>query len=108
VIASCLLGGCGKPQQDATGENAASAGKKGSSDEVTLSTQMQAEQKIEVAPVELGTAVVSQRAKGHVALPDNATWHAGVLAEGRFCIGIAPGTTWLAELKIKPFCVLIN
>lgn len=83
VIASCLLGGCSKPKQDTTGEPAASAGKKGSSDEVTLSIQMQAEQKIEVAPVELGTAVVSQRAKGHVALPDNATWHVGVLAEGR-------------------------
>lgn len=65
------------------GEAATTAENKGASDEVTLSAQAQAEQKIEVAPVELGTAVVSQRAKGHIALPDNATWRVGVLAEGR-------------------------
>ncbi len=67
----------------ASHEASANAENKGSSDEVTLSSQAQAEQKIEVAPVELGTAVVSQRAKGHIALPDNATWRVGVLAEGR-------------------------
>ncbi len=87
VMASCLLGGCRKGQEDMKGaashEASANAENKGSSDEVTLSSQAQAEQKIEVAPVELGTAVVSQRAKGHIALPDNATWRVGVLAEGR-------------------------
>jgi multidrug efflux pump subunit AcrA (membrane-fusion protein) len=50
---------------------------------VTLSPKVQAEQKIEVAPVELGTAAATQRAKGRIALPDNATWRVGVLAEGR-------------------------
>jgi cobalt-zinc-cadmium efflux system membrane fusion protein len=83
AMVSCLLCGCHKPQQETKGEPAATAENKGSSDEVTLSTQAQAEQKIGVAPVELGTAVVSQRAKGHIALPDNATWRVGVLAEGR-------------------------
>jgi cobalt-zinc-cadmium efflux system membrane fusion protein len=71
------------PQPDTKGETVTTAENKGSSNEVTLSTQAQAEQKIEVAPVGLGTAVVSQRAKGHIALPDNATWRVGVLAEGR-------------------------
>jgi cobalt-zinc-cadmium efflux system membrane fusion protein len=65
------------------GEASATAETKASSDEVTLSPQAQTEQQIEVAPVELGTAVVSQRAKGHITLPDNATWHVGVLVEGR-------------------------
>lgn len=83
TMASCLLCGCRSPQQDTKVETATTAENKGASDEVTLSTQAQAEQKIEVAPVELGTAVVSQRAKGHIALPDNATWRVGVLAEGR-------------------------
>ncbi|WP_433968039.1 efflux RND transporter periplasmic adaptor subunit [Tunturiibacter gelidiferens] len=79
----CLLCGCHRPQKDTTGEAATTAQSKGASDEVTLSTQAQAEQKIEIAPVELGSAVVNQRAKGHIALPDNATWRVGVLAEGR-------------------------
>jgi cobalt-zinc-cadmium efflux system membrane fusion protein len=83
AIASSILCGCHSPQQDPKNETATTAENKGSSDEVTLSIQAQDEQKIEVAPVELGTAVVSQRAKGHIALPDNATWRVGVLAEGR-------------------------
>jgi len=83
AVASCLLCGCHSPQQDTKGETASIAENKGASDEVTLTAQAQAEQKIEVAAVELGTAVVSQRAKGHIALPDNATWRVGVLAEGR-------------------------
>ena len=83
VVASCLLSGCRKGQDDAKSEAGAAAENKGTSDEITLSSQAQAEQKIEVATVELGTAVVSQRAKGHIALPDNATWRVGVLAEGR-------------------------
>src|ERR1700730_219645 len=82
-MASCLLCGCHKSQQDTEDEAGATTENKGSSNEVMLSTQAQAEQKIEVAPVELGTAVVSQRAKGHIALPDNATWRVGVVAEGR-------------------------
>jgi cobalt-zinc-cadmium efflux system membrane fusion protein len=83
AMASCLLFGCHKPQQDTKGEPVPAAESKGPSDEVVLSIQAQAEQKMEVAPVELGTAVVSQRAKGHIALPDNATWRVGVVAEGR-------------------------
>src|SRR5260370_28781920 len=82
-MASCLFCGCHSAQQGTKGEAATTTESKGPSDQVTLSTQAQAEQKIEVAPVELGTAVVSQRAKGHIALPDNATWRVGVLAEGR-------------------------
>ncbi|HTF67126.1 MAG TPA: efflux RND transporter periplasmic adaptor subunit [Edaphobacter sp.] len=83
AMASCLFCGCHSAQQGTKGEGATTTESKGASDQVTLSTQAQAEQKIEVAPVELGTAVVSQRAKGHIALPDNATWRVGVLAEGR-------------------------
>ncbi len=83
AIVSCLLCGCHSPQLETKSEAAATAGNKGASDEVTLSTQAQAEQRIEVAPVVLGTAVVSRRAKGHIALPDNATWRVGVVAEGR-------------------------
>jgi membrane fusion protein, heavy metal efflux system len=83
AMASCLLCGCHSAQQGTKGEAATRTESKGPSDQVTLSTQAQAEEKIEVAPVELGTAVVSQRAKGHIALPDNATWRVGVLAEGR-------------------------
>jgi cobalt-zinc-cadmium efflux system membrane fusion protein len=83
VMASCLLGGCRHAQDDAKGEAGVTAENKAPSDVVTLSRQTQAEQKIEIAPVELGTAVVTQRAKGHIALPDNATWRVGVVAEGR-------------------------
>jgi cobalt-zinc-cadmium efflux system membrane fusion protein len=82
-MASCLLSGCRHAQDDTKGEAGITAETKAPSDVVTLSPQTQAEQKIEIAPVELGTAVVTQRAKGHIALPDNATWRVGVVAEGR-------------------------
>jgi membrane fusion protein, heavy metal efflux system len=83
MLICCLLSGCGHAQDDGQSKAGTTAEDKGSSDEVTLSAQAQIEQKIEVAPVELGSAVVTQRAKGHIALPDNATWRVGVLAEGR-------------------------
>jgi cobalt-zinc-cadmium efflux system membrane fusion protein len=84
MVATCLLCGCRKGQENAVTQDASpKVESKGPSDEVTLSPQAQTEQKIEVAPVELGTAVQSQRAKGHIALPDNATWRVGVLTEGR-------------------------
>jgi cobalt-zinc-cadmium efflux system membrane fusion protein len=83
VVACILLSGCHPAKQDAKTENSAQAENKAPSNEVILTTQAQAEQKIEVAPVESGVAVVSQRAKGRIALPDNATWRVGVLAEGR-------------------------
>jgi hypothetical protein len=63
TLICCLLSGCHDSPEDAKGEAEAKAGNKGPADEVTLSIKAQAEQKIEVAPVELGTAVVSQRAK---------------------------------------------
>src|SRR6266702_4228668 len=83
TLICCLLSGCHHSPEDTKGEAEAKPGNKGPADEVTLSAKAQVEQKIEVAPVELGTAVVSQRAKGSIALPDNATWRVGVLAEGR-------------------------
>ncbi|WP_263352975.1 efflux RND transporter periplasmic adaptor subunit [Acidicapsa acidisoli] len=83
AMSYCLLCGCHSPQQDTKSETTATVEDKGASDEVTLSAQAQTEQKIEAAPVELGTTVVSRRAKGHIALPDNAIWRVGVLAEGR-------------------------
>jgi membrane fusion protein, heavy metal efflux system len=83
VAACCLLSGCHKEQGDTKNETSTKAESKGSADEVTLSPQVQSEQKIQIAPVELGTATVTQRAKGRIVLPDNATWRVGVLAEGR-------------------------
>jgi multidrug efflux pump subunit AcrA (membrane-fusion protein) len=52
-------------------------------DQVKITQQAQAEQKIALAPVEIGDAISAYQAKGRIALPDNATWHVGVLAEGR-------------------------
>jgi RND family efflux transporter MFP subunit len=83
VAACCLLSGCHKEQGDTKNETSTKAESKGSADEVTLSPQVQSEQKIQIAPVELGTAAMTQRAKGRIVLPDNATWRVGVLAEGR-------------------------
>jgi cobalt-zinc-cadmium efflux system membrane fusion protein len=83
VVMCCLLSGCRHAPDDTKSKSSADDGNKASSGELTLSSQAQSEEKIEVAPVELGTAVVSQRARGHIALPDNATWRAGVVSEGR-------------------------
>jgi len=77
------LNGCRDAKQETKSETSTQSASKGASDEVTLTAEAQAEQKIEVAPVESGVAVVAQRAKGRIALPDNATWRVGVLAEGR-------------------------
>jgi cobalt-zinc-cadmium efflux system membrane fusion protein len=83
ALACCLVSGCRHAEDGTKRDASATAESKSSSNEVTLSPQAQAEQKIEVAPVELGTAAATQRAKGRIALPDNATWRVGVLAEGR-------------------------
>ncbi|MEA2543397.1 MAG: rane fusion protein heavy metal efflux system [Acidobacteriaceae bacterium] len=83
VVACILLNGCRDANQETKSETSMQSARKGASDEVTLTAEAQAEQKIEVAPVESGVAVVAQRAKGRIALPDNATWRVGVLAEGR-------------------------
>jgi cobalt-zinc-cadmium efflux system membrane fusion protein len=83
VVACSLLSGCRDAKQDTKTETSTQSEGKGASDEVMLTTQAQSEHKIEVAAVESGMAVVAQRAKGRIALPDNATWRIGVLAEGR-------------------------
>src|SRR5258705_8233158 len=83
VVACTLLNGCRDAKQETKSENSAQSASKGASDEVTLTAEAQAEQKIEVAPVESGVAVVARRAKSRIALSDNATWRVGVLAEGR-------------------------
>jgi multidrug efflux pump subunit AcrA (membrane-fusion protein) len=83
ALVCCLVSGCRHAQDDTKHDASATGESKSSSNEVTLSSQAQAEQKIEVAPVELGTAAATQRAKGRIALPDNATWRVGILAEGR-------------------------
>ena len=57
--------------------------KKEASNEVTLTAQARAEQKVAVAPVVRGVAVLPERARGRIALPDDATWRVGVLVEGR-------------------------
>ena len=83
IIAFCLLNGCHGGKQTEKPVTSSQSQSKGPSDEVALTTQAQAELKIKVAPVESGVAVVAQRAKGRIALPDNATWRVGVLTEGR-------------------------
>jgi RND family efflux transporter MFP subunit len=82
LATSCLLSGC-RHGQEPKGEDSSKAENKGPSNEITLTTRAQSEQKIEVAPVEQGAAMLTQHAKGRIALPDNATWRVGVLAEGR-------------------------
>src|SRR6266567_1761164 len=83
VATGCLLSGCRKGSNATSAETNTKAENGGAPDIVTLTTRAQAEAKIDVAPVELGVQVMPHRAKGHIALPDNATWRVGVLAEGR-------------------------
>jgi multidrug efflux pump subunit AcrA (membrane-fusion protein) len=84
ILASCcFMTGCRQAPDNTKEESNSPAESKISSDEIILSTQAQSDQKIEVAPVEQGTALLPQRAKGRIVLPDNATWRVGVLAEGR-------------------------
>jgi len=84
IIASCcLMSGCRKAQDVSAGGNNPQSESKSPSDEIILTAQAQSEQKIDVAPVEQGVAFSTQRAKGRIVLPDNATWRVGVLAEGR-------------------------
>jgi len=83
VAAGCLLSGCRKGSDATSAATNTKAENGGAPDIVTLTTRAQAEAKIDVAPVELGVQVMPHRAKGHIALPDNATWRVGVLAEGR-------------------------
>jgi len=82
LLGCILLGGCRNAQKVPSGESNEAKGQQ-VSDQVMLSTQAQAEQHIGVAPVETGTSLSPYRAKGRIALPDNATWRVGVLTEGR-------------------------
>lgn len=88
-VAICvLLSGCrqnagDQKVNDGAQTTSTTSQNKAHADEVSLSSQAQAEQKIEVEPVTLGAAVMTQQAKGRIALPDNATWRVGVLTEGR-------------------------
>ncbi|MEO6965219.1 MAG: efflux RND transporter periplasmic adaptor subunit [Acidobacteriaceae bacterium] len=94
MVCLCLLlacaapGGCRYSDTKLNGTGAANAasnttGSKAAPDQIVLSLQQQREAGIEVAPVELGSALVKQHAKGRIVLPDNAKWRVGVLAEGR-------------------------
>jgi len=84
IALSCgFMNGCRGAKGDTRDESSAQEQSKTPADQLVLTTQAQAEQKIEVAPVEQGVASSTHRAKGRIVLPDNATWRVGVLAEGR-------------------------
>jgi multidrug efflux pump subunit AcrA (membrane-fusion protein) len=84
IAASCIfMNGCRGDNNDAKDQSPVRAESKVPPDQLVLTTQAQSEQKIDLAPVEQGVASSTQRAKGRIALPDNATWRVGVLAEGR-------------------------
>jgi membrane fusion protein, heavy metal efflux system len=79
-----LVCGCRGPQNvPSEAGNEGQAKSQQVADQIVLTPQAQAEQHITVAAVESGTSVSAYRAKGRIALPDNATWRVGVLAEGR-------------------------
>jgi cobalt-zinc-cadmium efflux system membrane fusion protein len=77
-----LLAGC-RNAQKAPSEEGNEAKSPQVTDQITLTSQAQTEQHVAIAPVESGTSVSPYRAKGRIALPDNATWRVGVLVEGR-------------------------
>lgn len=83
ALGCALIGGCRQANKTEAGavESKASTGQ--TSDQLTLTSKAQAEQNIAVAPVESGSALSGYQAKGKIALPDNATWRVGILAEGR-------------------------
>ena len=83
IMLGFLATGCQTNPAEPQDKPAAQTETKNAPNEVTLSTQAQTEQKITIAPVEGGMAILPQRAKGRIALPDNASWRVGVLAEGR-------------------------
>ena len=79
-----------KPATEYESRNYRQAENKRASDEVTLTIRAQAEQKIEVAPVELGTAVVSQRAKGQSRCPTMQPGGSGFLPRAELKMSIQP------------------
>jgi cobalt-zinc-cadmium efflux system membrane fusion protein len=83
VAVCCFLGSCSKQSEREENKSEVQAQNQGNPGEVKLTMQAQKEQRIDVATVEQSVAVLSQRAKGRIALPDNATWRVGVLTEGR-------------------------
>jgi len=83
ALGCAFLGGCRQPSKIETGAAESKGSSNQSSDQLRLTSKAQAEQNIAVAPVESGSALSGYQAKGKIALPDNATWRVGVLAEGR-------------------------
>src|SRR4051812_45512766 len=83
IMLGFLATGCQTNPAEPQDKPVAQTETKNAPNEVTLSAQAQTEQKITIAPVETGMAILPQRAKGRIALPDNASWRVGVLAEGR-------------------------
>ena len=83
LLGCIFLCGCRDAKTPSGESGEAQAKAQQPADQVTLTTQAQAEQHIAVASAETGTSISPYRAKGRIALPDNATWRVGVLAEGR-------------------------
>ncbi|MHB1698617.1 MAG: efflux RND transporter periplasmic adaptor subunit [Acidobacteriaceae bacterium] len=84
TLGCVLLSGCRDSKKaEETEKNSGTQKASQPADQVKITTQAQSEQKITLAPVEAGQSLASYQAKGRIALPDNATWHVGVLAEGR-------------------------
>lgn len=83
ALSCTLLGGCPDSKKPAgeSGETKTPSGQP--TDQLTLTQKAQTEQNIQLASVETGNTETGYAAKGKIALPDNATWRLGVLAEGR-------------------------
>lgn len=84
TLGCVLLAGCRDSKKNEQTDKSSGVEKTGQrADQVKITAQAQRDQKITLTPVEAGVSVGSYQAKGRIALPDNATWHVGVLAEGR-------------------------
>lgn len=83
ALGCALLGGCRQSNKTQIGAAESKASNGQATDQLTLTSKAQAEQNIAVALVESGSALSAYQAKGKIALPDNATWRVGILAEGR-------------------------
>jgi cobalt-zinc-cadmium efflux system membrane fusion protein len=82
LLGCVLLSGCHAAQNPPSAESNEAKDQQ-AGDQVTLTTRAQAEEHISIAPAEIGRSVSPYHAKGRIALPDNAIWRVGVLAEGR-------------------------
>jgi membrane fusion protein, heavy metal efflux system len=84
ALGCILLTGCRGAKKGEDADKSAESQKASQpADQVKITAQAQSEQKIMLASVESGESLSSYQAKGRIVLPDNATWHVGVLAEGR-------------------------